>query len=100
MSWPGRDIVKRLNELAKRESKLYRVMCGPVMIEAAEEIVRLREEVKILSERITHDAIGYEAECDRLQNEIARVNNTLFKISHYAADFEDALEIIRVETRR
>ena len=100
MSWPGRDIVKHLNELAKRESKLYRVMCGPVMIEAAKEIVRLREEVKILSERITHDAIGYEAECDRLQNEIARVNNTIFKISHYAAYFEDALDIIRAEAKR
>jgi uncharacterized coiled-coil protein SlyX len=97
MRWPSRDIVKRLNELATRESKQYRVMSGPIMTEAAEEILRLRDEVRSLNEKIKSDAVEHEAECDKLHDEIARINNIVFKIAHYAADFEDALEIIRSE---
>ena len=99
MEWGRRDVVKRLNELALRENKQYRVMSAPIMIEAAEEISRLRCEIELLEDHIKVNNESFEAERNRLYDDMAKLNNVLFKIKHYAADFEEVLEIIRTEER-
>lgn len=65
-----------------------------------EEILRLRGEVEILQEKIKTDAAGYTKERERLHDDIARLNGVIFRIKHYAADFEDVMEILRLESNR
>lgn len=65
-----------------------------------EEILRLRGEVEILQEKIKEDAAGYTKERERLHDDIARLNGVIFRIKHYAADFEDVMEILRLEHHR
>jgi len=65
-----------------------------------EEILRLRGEVEILQEKIKSDAAGYDAERQRLHDDISKLTGVIFRIRHYAADFEDVMEILRLEQYR
>lgn len=90
-----RDVVLRLNELADRESKQYRVMCAPIMREAAEDILRLREDVKALTENVKALEAKDTLRCATLRMERDHARMTLHRIKHNAADFEDALSMIK-----
>lgn len=65
------------------------------MEEGAEEIIRLQGVIKILEDQLDQERRAYIDEKSRFNDELHKLNTTLMRIRHSAADFADVMSIIR-----